>query len=53
MFYVDGGATAHMLDLTKYGRLFAESLPAVITDESEYDPVALLMNKLAVIIRHY
>ena len=49
MFYMDGGATAHMLDLTKYGRLLAESLPAVITDGSEYDRVAPLMNKLAVI----
>ena len=40
---------AHMLDLTKYGRLRAETLPAVITDWSEYDHVAPMMNKLAVI----
>ena len=39
----------HMLDPAKYGRLLAETLPAVITNESEYDRVAPLMNKLAVI----
>ncbi len=38
-----------MLDPAKYGRLLAETLPAVITDESEYDRVVSLMNKLAVI----
>src|SRR5215831_14751243 len=37
------------LDPAKYGRLLAETLPAVITNESEYDRVAPLMNKLAVI----
>ena len=37
------------LDPAKYGRLLAETLPAVITNESEYDRVVLLMNKLAVI----
>jgi HTH-type transcriptional regulator / antitoxin HigA len=37
------------LDPAKYGRLLAETLPAVITNESEYDRVASLMNKLAVI----
>jgi len=37
------------LDSAKYGRLLAETLPAVITNESEYDRVAPLMNKLAVI----
>jgi len=38
-----------MLDPAKYGRLLAETSPAVITNESEYDRVAPLMNKLAVI----
>ncbi|MGE0131706.1 MAG: type II toxin-antitoxin system HigA family antitoxin [Blastocatellales bacterium] len=37
------------LDPAKYGRLLAEALPAVITNESEYDRVVALMNKLAVI----
>ena len=37
------------LDHIKYGRLLAETLPAVITNESEYDRVASLMNKLAAI----
>ncbi|HEU0185762.1 MAG TPA: helix-turn-helix domain-containing protein [Blastocatellia bacterium] len=37
------------LDPAKYGRLLADTLPAVITNESEYDRVASLMNKLAVI----
>jgi HTH-type transcriptional regulator / antitoxin HigA len=37
------------LDPAKYGRLLAETLPAVITNESEYDRVVSLMNKLAVI----
>lgn len=37
------------LDPAKYGRLLAETLPAVITNDSEYDRVAALMNKLAVI----
>lgn len=37
------------LDPAKYGRLLAETLPAVITNESEYDRVVALMNKLAVI----
>jgi HTH-type transcriptional regulator / antitoxin HigA len=37
------------LDPAKYGRLLAETLPAVITNESKYDRVASLMNKLAVI----
>ena len=37
------------LDPAKYGRLLAETLPAVITNEAEYDRVASLMNKLAVI----
>jgi len=37
------------LDSAKYGRLLAETLPAVITNESEYDRVVVLMNKLAVI----
>src|SRR5262245_39697274 len=36
-------------DPAKYGRLLAETLPAVITNESEYDRVVSLMNKLAVI----
>jgi len=38
-----------MLDPAKYGRLLAETLPAVITDESEYVHAVSLMNKLAVI----
>ena len=38
-----------MLDPAKYGRLLAETSPAVITNELEYDRVAPLMNKLAVI----
>jgi HTH-type transcriptional regulator/antitoxin HigA len=38
-----------MLDPAKYGRLLAETLPAVITNKSEYDRVVSLMNKLAVI----
>lgn len=37
------------LDPAKYGRLLSETLPAVITSESEYDRVVALMNKLAVI----
>ncbi|HEU0174144.1 MAG TPA: helix-turn-helix domain-containing protein [Blastocatellia bacterium] len=37
------------LDSAKYGRLLAETLPAVITNESEYDRVAALTNRLAVI----
>ena len=37
------------LDAARYGRLLAEALPAVITNESEYDRVVALMNKLAVI----
>lgn len=37
------------LDPAKYGRLLAEALPAVITNESEYDRVVSLMNRLAVI----
>lgn len=37
------------LDPAKYGRLLAETLPAVVTNESEYDRVVALMNKLAVI----
>jgi HTH-type transcriptional regulator / antitoxin HigA len=40
---------ATKLNPTKYGRLLAETLPAVITNESEYDRVVSLMNKLAVI----
>jgi antitoxin component HigA of HigAB toxin-antitoxin module len=38
-----------MLDPAKHCRLLAETSPAVITNESEYDRVAPLMNKLAVI----
>jgi antitoxin component HigA of HigAB toxin-antitoxin module len=38
-----------MLNTAKYSRLLAETLPAVITNESEYDRVVSLMNKLAVI----
>ena len=38
-----------MPDPAKYGRLLAETLPAVITDESEYVHAVSLMNKLAVI----
>jgi HTH-type transcriptional regulator / antitoxin HigA len=38
-----------MLDPAKYGRLLAKTLPAVITNESEYDRTVSLMNKLAVI----
>src|SRR5215510_4856299 len=37
------------LNPAKYGRLLAETLPAVIANESEYDRVVSLMNKLAVI----
>jgi HTH-type transcriptional regulator / antitoxin HigA len=37
------------LDPAKYGRLLAETLPAVITNEPEYDRVVALMNKLVVI----
>jgi HTH-type transcriptional regulator / antitoxin HigA len=37
------------LDATKYGRLLAKTLPAVISTEAEYDRVVALMNKLAVI----
>lgn len=37
------------LDATKYGRLLSKALPAVITNEAEYDRVVSLMNKLAVI----
>lgn len=37
------------LDPAKYGRLLAETLPAVITNESEYGRVVALVNKLAVI----
>jgi HTH-type transcriptional regulator/antitoxin HigA len=37
------------LDAAKYGRLLAKTLPAVISTEAEYDRVAALMNKLAVI----
>jgi len=37
------------LDAAKYGRLLAETLPAVITTEAEYDRVVALMDKLAVI----
>jgi HTH-type transcriptional regulator/antitoxin HigA len=37
------------LDPAKYGRLLAETLPTVITNESEYDRVVALMNKLVVI----
>ena len=40
---------APKLNHAKYGRLLAEALPAVITNESEYDRVVALMNKLAVI----
>jgi HTH-type transcriptional regulator / antitoxin HigA len=36
-------------DPAKYGRLLAETFPAVITSESEYDRAAPLMKKLAVI----
>jgi hypothetical protein len=39
----------HTLDPAKYGRLLADTLPAVITNESEYDRVVSLMNKLAVV----
>jgi HTH-type transcriptional regulator / antitoxin HigA len=42
-------ARMHMLDPAKYGRFLAETSPAVITDESEYDRAVSLMNKLAVI----
>jgi HTH-type transcriptional regulator / antitoxin HigA len=45
----DRPAKPSKLDPTKYGRLLAETLPAVITNESEYDRVVALMNKLAVV----
>jgi HTH-type transcriptional regulator/antitoxin HigA len=38
-----------MADEAKYPHLLAKALPAVITNDSEYDRVAALMNKLAVI----
>jgi HTH-type transcriptional regulator / antitoxin HigA len=44
-----GPSKAPELNPAKYGRLLAETLPAVITNESEYDRVVSLMNKLAVI----
>lgn len=37
------------LDSRKYGQLLAETLPAVITSEAEYDRLTAVMNKLAVI----
>lgn len=42
-------AAAPKPDAAKYGRLLAETLPAVITTEAEYDRVAALLDKLAVI----
>src|SRR5215510_9152299 len=45
----DKSSKPSKLDHTKYGRLLAETLPAVITNESEYDRVVALMNKLAVV----
>ncbi len=46
-----GGAKAkrNRLDSRKYGQLLAETLPAVITSDAEYDRLTAVMNKLAVI----
>lgn len=48
-FWGASPSKAPKLDPSKYGRLLAETLPVVITSESEYDRVVSLMNKLAVI----
>lgn len=37
------------LDAGKYGQLLAETLPAVINSEAEYDRLVAVVNKLAVI----
>ncbi|MBK9316255.1 MAG: transcriptional regulator [Acidobacteria bacterium] len=36
------------LDSGKYGHLLAETLPAIVTSDAEYDRLVAVMNKLAV-----